>query len=385
MNILQKLRELLFTTYKPLPAGSYHYQAPPDSPLPYRLHLRLEPDGHGLLILNAQTVLHLNHTAAEYAYYLVTKTPEEKVAELMAKRFRVKKDQALSDYHDLIERIQILVETPDLDPETFLGFDRNDPYAVSISAPYRLDCALTYKVADSAGGPVAPVERVKRELLTEEWKTILKKAWDAGIPHVIFTGGEPTLRPDLLDLIGYGEELGMVTGVLTDGLRLAESKYLHSLLQSGLDHLMIVLDPENEQSWEAVRDVMTEDIQATIHLTVTQKIFNSVDGLLDRLKSMGVLKISLSIDNLENKEMIKAARQSAAERGLNLVWDLPVPYSRFHPAALEQDDDEKRIDGAGKAWLYVEPDGDVIRGQGLPEPVLGNLLSDNWKKIWKPD
>ena len=38
--------------------------------------------------------------------------------------------------------------------------------------------------------------------------------------------------------------------------------------------------------------------------------------------------------------------------------------------------------GAGTAWLYVEPDGDVLPAQGVNK-VLGNLLTDPWEKIWK--
>ena len=37
--------------------------------------------------------------------------------------------------------------------------------------------------------------------------------------------------------------------------------------------------------------------------------------------------------------------------------------------------------GAGKAWLYVEPDGDVLPGQGINRP-LGNLLEEDWDAIW---
>jgi MoaA/NifB/PqqE/SkfB family radical SAM enzyme len=65
---------------------------------------------------------------------------------------------------------------------------------------------------------------------------------------------------------------------------------------------------------------------------------------------------------------------------LELVWNLPVPYSARHPVALEVDD--ARMEGAGRAWLYVEPDGDVRPAQGDPK-VLGNLLRDPWEKIWK--
>jgi MoaA/NifB/PqqE/SkfB family radical SAM enzyme len=37
--------------------------------------------------------------------------------------------------------------------------------------------------------------------------------------------------------------------------------------------------------------------------------------------------------------------------------------------------------GAGRAWLYVEPDGDVLPAQGINK-ILGNLVSDSWEKIW---
>jgi len=42
---------------------------------------------------------------------------------------------------------------------------------------------------------------------------------------------------------------------------------------------------------------------------------------------------------------------------------------------------EVRSEGAGTSWLYVEPDGDVLAGQGK-EAVLGNFLTDPWSRIW---
>ena len=38
--------------------------------------------------------------------------------------------------------------------------------------------------------------------------------------------------------------------------------------------------------------------------------------------------------------------------------------------------------GAGKTWLYVEPDGDVLPAQGLADQILGNVLTDPWSKIY---
>jgi MoaA/NifB/PqqE/SkfB family radical SAM enzyme len=39
--------------------------------------------------------------------------------------------------------------------------------------------------------------------------------------------------------------------------------------------------------------------------------------------------------------------------------------------------------GAGKAWLYVEPDGDVLPAQGMADKILGNFLRDPWETIYR--
>lgn len=379
---IEKLFERIFPTPVLLPAGIYHYQSPPDKEKQFRLHLRIEKDGSGLLIINASTVLHLNQTAAEYAYYLVIGETEETISKKIASRYKISRIQAASDYHIFEENLNTLISTPDLAPDTFFGYDRVDPYSQSISAPYRLDCALTYKTEGAAPNSATPQDRVTRELLTSEWETILSKSWEAGIPHVIFTGGEPTLRPDLPDLIKITERLGMVCGLLTDGLRLSETHYLHQLLQIGLDHVMIVYEPGESQSKEAVRDVIAEDIHLTVHLTITPAIENKACEIIEQLHKIGVTTISLSVSKASLKQQMQDVRDYAVSLGMQLVWDLPVPYSIANPVSLELSDSGlEPTKAAGKAWLYIEPDGDIRPEQGDPA-VLGNLLTDSWDDIW---
>ncbi len=363
-----------------LPQGMYHYQSPADANPQYRMHLRVEPDGTGLLIINAHTTLHLNQTATEYAFYLVNNASENTILNTMKSRYQASDLMIKQDMSDFKSTILRLAQSEDLDPVTYFGFDRKDPYTTNISAPYRLDCALTYRLSEETAQSAAPVERVKREMLTEEWSKLLENAWQAGIPHVIFTGGEPTLRPDLPDIIASAEKLGQVTGLLTDGYRLANSEYFHSLLNAGLDHLLLVLDPKEEQSWEAVRDAINEDIFVTVHLTISETIRSKPEEILDRLQRMGIKSISLSTNNPELETQVKETADYAARIGLSLVWDLPVPYSAQNPVNLEIKN-EKIIEGAGKAWLYVEPDGDVLPAQSVNH-VMGNLLSDRWDTIW---
>ncbi|GAP14477.1 radical SAM superfamily [Longilinea arvoryzae] len=381
-NLFTNFWNRFFPPAQILTPGTYSYQSPADVKPPLRMHLRIEPDGNGVLIINASTVLHLNQTAVEFAYHRIQGTPETEIVRLVTDRYRVTPEEVKKDLQNFTERVRALTDTPDLDPITFLGMEQKELYSGAISAPYRLDCALTYHVEDGAMKGVTPTERVKRELLTDEWGTILKKAWEAGIPHVVFTGGEPTLRPDLPEIIQSAEYLGQVTGLITSGLQLSETGYLHKLLASGLDHVMIVLDPEDEQAWEALRDTLIEDIFVTVHLTITQKNAGEAVELVKKIQRLGVASISLSAESEELAAQLKVARQTAAELNMELVWDLPVPYSAQHPVAMEQKNHEEAPQGAGKAWLYVEPDGDVLPTQGELR-VLGNLLTDDWTTIWK--
>jgi hypothetical protein len=385
-DIIHSIRNL-FQPAKPIAPGIYHFQAPPDDARNYRLHLRIEADGSGVLIVNAATVLHLNHTAAEYAYYLIQNLSASQVVQEMAGRYHVDPMEVRQHYQDFAERIMSLINTPDLDPVTFLDFERHEPFSGAISAPYRLDCAVTYRLPGEQPEGAAPVERVTKELTTQEWNAILDKAYQVGIPHVVFTGGEPTLRDDLPALIQHAEELGMVSGLLSDGLRLADGDYLNQLLQTGLDHLMMVLLPGEERAWQALDNALAADLFVAVHLTLGPDNQAEIPGLLKRLADKGVHAISLSASDPALHDELHKNRERVADLGMELVWNLPVPYSRYNPVSLEAQEDDG-AEGAGKAWLYVEPDGDVLPAQGInaaggQPAILGNFLNDPWEKIWK--
>ena len=283
-----------FTKVEHLPAGVFQKQSAPEEQPPYRIHLRLQPDGSGILIVNAATVLHLNPTAAEYAYHFIKGSEPEAAAKEVARRYRVDRTTALQDFRNFAERVQTLVTTPDLDPVSYLDFERVDPHSKDLTAPLRLDCAITYRLPAGTQAEYAPTKRVDRELSTDEWTSILDKAWLVGIPHITFTGGEATLRDDLPELIARAEKNGQVCGLLTDGLKLADKQYLDLLLQTGLDHILFLLQPGNPSSWKALETIMPEDIFVTVHLTVTEENSGEAAAVLDRLGQLGVKSLSLT-------------------------------------------------------------------------------------------
>ena len=380
MKLINRLTDR-FAKVEPLPVGTHHLQAV-QAEKPYRIHLRLKKDGSGILILNASTVLQLNPTAAEYAFHFIKGASPEEAAKQISARYRVNKKMALEDYNNFMDQIQTLISTPDLDPVSFLNFDLAAPHSAELTAPLRLDCALTYRLPSKTQAEYAPTKRVDRELTTEEWQTILEKAWAAGIPHITFTGGEATLRDDLPKLIAHAEGIGQVCGLLTDGLKLADKKYLDLLLQTGLDHILFILQPDNKESWTALETIMPEDIFVTVHLTLNKGNVKDSEPTLDRLAGLNVQSLSLTISDNSLHETYNTLCDKAAELGLTLKFDLPVPYSANHPVAFDAQEEDNIPDGAGKVWLYVEPDGDVLPTQGKADQVLGNFLRDELNEFY---
>ena len=343
---------------EPIQPGMYASQPQPEAPIPYRLHLRLEPDGSGVLLVNAATILHLNASAAAHALELIRGVPAEAAAAAVRRRFRVSRRRALADQQDLREHILRLATQPDLDPVVYLGMERQEPRATRPSAPYRLDLALTY--ATDPDGVLDPLarRRVDRELTTDEWKGVLKSAWAAGIPHVTFTGGEPTRRPDLVDLVAYAQALGQISGLLTQGHRLAQSAYLASLAAAGLDHILYSLAPDEAVSMAGLRAALASDIFTAVHLISAEHTTRN-RGLFERLKAMGVPAVSLTVTDPGDagRDLLPEARKLLARprHGLGVG-----PPGALLPPASAQAGGRDAGEGGGRAWLYVEPDGDVL-------------------------
>jgi MoaA/NifB/PqqE/SkfB family radical SAM enzyme len=89
-----------------------------------------------------------------------------------------------------------------------------------------MDLAITYRCNNDCAHCYNARERNFPELDTDHWKKILDQLWSLGVPHIVFTGGEATLRNDLPELIAHAESNGQITGLNTNARRLADEKYV---------------------------------------------------------------------------------------------------------------------------------------------------------------
>ena len=241
-------------------SGLFHHRATGEyQGLP--LHLRVEDDGSGVLIINASRMLFLNRTATEHVHLFLDGKNEEEAAKALQKKFKVDKETAMRDHKDILFIINTFAKTNDVDPVSYLGVEKIEPFEKELSAPYVMDLAVTYRCDINCN---VRTSRTMSEMSTETWFKVIDALYTLGIPHIIFTGGEPTLRDDLGKLISYTQQTGLVSGLETNGRKLRDNTYLNHLLEAGLDHIQIAVESHDEEIHEKITGV-NGSWQETIH------------------------------------------------------------------------------------------------------------------------
>ena len=122
-----------------------------------------------------------------------------------------------------------------------------------MTAPHRIDLMVSSMVKDghwncnqkcihcyAAGQEYAD----KKELSTDEWKKIIDKCRESKIPQLTFTGGEPTRRADLVELIDYSK--WFITRLNTNGVELSE-ELCRKLYDASLDSVQITFYSANKE------------------------------------------------------------------------------------------------------------------------------------------
>lgn len=82
------------------------------------------------------------------------------------------------------------------------------------------------------------LERVNTELDTEQWQKVMRQAAQLGILQVHLSGGEPTARRDLVDIVRTASESGLYTNLITAAV-LLKREQLVELKEAGLDHVQV--------------------------------------------------------------------------------------------------------------------------------------------------
>jgi radical SAM protein with 4Fe4S-binding SPASM domain len=372
-----------------------------------RIHLRVDPDGHGTLLVNASQIYHLNPSAAFMAFLYLSDKPDAEVISRISQMYQISAEQSRQDYQSLLPKLEALTHPGSACPICDLELDTNIPFSARPTAPYRMDLALTYRCNNNCAHCYNARPRNFTEMPVDSWKKVLRHCWDLGIPHIIFTGGEPTLRDDLPELIAYAQSLGQITGINTNGRRLSNPDYLQRLVDAGLDHVQITLESSISEihdalvchsgAWqettEGIRNVAASSLYFMTNTTLLRDNAAHLSETLDFLHELNVPTVGLNaliysgkgktvgtgLSEAELPSLLNLAGSKTHEHGQRLIWYTPTQYCHFDPQSMQLG-----IKGCTAALynMCIEPDGSVLPCQSYYQS-LGNILSDRWSEIWE--
>jgi radical SAM protein with 4Fe4S-binding SPASM domain len=371
-----------------------------------RLHLRIDPDGSGILLVNASRVVHLNPTAALMTYLSLEKKSLSEAIRLTRRVYQVSKYQSGLDYVQIHEKLAELIRPDGPCPVCDLDLEVCPPFSARPSAPYRMDLAITYRCINDCPHCYNARTRDFPEQPADTWKRIIDRVWEAGIPHVVFTGGEPSLREDLPELVDYAQNKGQVTGLNTNARRLSDPTYVQKLVDAGLDHVQITLESHDEaihdrmvaargawkQTVTGLRNVLDTPLYVMTNTTLLLENSPHLAETLDFLAEVGVPTVGLNaliysgrgatvgtgLSETALPPLLDLAREKTDQARQRLIWYTPTQYCHFDPMQLELG---VKACTAALYNMCVEPDGSVLPCQSYYES-LGNLLDEPWDAIW---
>jgi radical SAM protein with 4Fe4S-binding SPASM domain len=370
----------------------------------HRFHLRVDKEGKGVLLVDASKIVFLNGTGLDYVRCALEGWSPQRTRRYMMQRYRkLDKATAIEHYNQVKKQLTDYLKG-DVDVIKTIGTETPSIGSDALPAPYRMDLALTYRCQNDCGHCYNETKD-KKELTVEQWMTIIDKIWDVGIPHIVFTGGEPTLYEGVEKLIEQSEEHGQVTGMITNGRNLGKPGFLKELVRLGLDHVQITVLSHKESvhdelsgskgAWkETIKGLETalkEDLYVSTNTTIMRSNYADIEETMRLLIGFGVKNIAFNsiirsgkgekaegIGYDELSELLSKLRSMAIEAGVNLIWYSPTPYCEFNP--INYGLGIKQCT-ACSLNMAIEPDGTVIPCQSYYEP-LGNMLNDPWDKIW---
>lgn len=259
---------------------------------------------------------------------------------------------------------------------------------------------------------VRHIHKDKKDPTTKECKKMIKKLADWGAFQIGLTGGEPTIRKDIVELVKYTSKKHVACNITTNGWNISQ-KLVDNLINAGLTQIQLSLDSHIEEEHERYR---------------TKGSFKKVLNAAKMFKEKGIIvgfDTVVTNDNLDNMEEMINFLEKEGYDGLTLLklkqGDLDfetfkklVPdYERYgklidkvckYKGNLDvtldcasvcnlcmtlTEEEAKNLHSAGcpagHTLIHVDCNGDMYPCAGLSKEKfkLGNILQEDPEKIWR--
>lgn len=299
-----------------------------------------------------------------------------------------------------------------------IGYMNIGEYAPFMKAPHRMDIMVSAMTKEgkwhcnqkcvhcyAAGQKQAEEE----ELSTEQWLEIIDKLRKIGIPQITFTGGEPTMRDDLFELIDRAR--WFVSRLNTNGIKLTK-EYCEKLKEVEIDsvqitfyssdkeiHNKLVGAPQYDNTVAGIENALAAGLSLSINTPLctlnrdyveTLKFLHekgvmyvTCSGLITTGNATTEASENLQLSNEEIKQILADATDYAYANGMEIAFTSPgwIEEEFFDEHGLSTPNC-----GACLSNMAITPGGNVVPCQSwLSSDVLGNILTDEWEDIWNAD
>jgi len=414
--------------------GVSHTTLNPYGPGVVRMHLvppkfSLAKTPPSVVILNGKDIIPINMSWAILLDSFINEVNLYEGKEITEKEMGVIVDQTIKRVKRVYYRTKVEKMKEDLwkivktltdvaygnEPSENIGYMTLGEYAPYMTAPHRMDLMVSAMTRDgkwqcnqkclhcyAAGQTQSEVE----ELSTSEWKRVIDQCKLIGIPQLTFTGGEPTMREDLPELVEHAK--WFVTRLNTNGVKLTK-ELCQKLYDASLDSVQITLYSSDEKAhntlvgannYQSTVNGIENAIQAGLNISVNTPLCTVNANYLETLKflnALGVKYVSCSglivtgnacqqeskATQLREEELysvLQEATSYCAENHIEISFTSPgwIAAEKLEALGLAIPSC-----GACLSNMAIAPDGGVVPCQSwLSEKNLGNILKQPWKSIW---
>jgi radical SAM protein with 4Fe4S-binding SPASM domain len=366
-----------------------------------------------LLIIRPNKIQHLNGTAYDIlnALYHRELSAEETVSELSGK-YSVPGATIRKDMTGLLESINAIMKE-EYAQAPLISTVEFDPG--SIKFPVLSEIAVTYRCQNRcdfcyASSPYRGID-VPEMTLGQIWTVIDKIRYEAQVPTISFTGGEPTLRDDLPEMIRHASMIGMRTNLITNGIRCSDPSFVSRLAEAGLNSAQVSLESHradihdgitsnsgsHEKTVRGIENLKAAGVYTHTNTTICQKNKYSLKDLVTFLHekynvpylSMNmIIATGIARDNDNVRigysaigEVIDPLIDYCEVLGVKFVWYSPTPYCMFNP--VDRNLGSKSC-ACISGLLSVNPSGEVLPCSSYDRGV-GSLLKHSFMHIWNSD
>ena len=387
---MNKLTERLFFSSSSPPKfvepGLYHFMKEADGTFT-RFHLRVDPDGRGMLLANATAAARLSPSGVIIAKGKLEGDEENEILNQLKRLFKGASNEVmLADLEQVEELLSSLSAPGDNYPIINLEDADISPFEAELMAPFQADIQL------------APPESLV---------PIFNQLWNASIPHVTIHVPENPIHEHLVRAVERAEDLGMIAGVRGRATDLSDDGFLEQLAEAGLDHLNVLYASAEAAVHDALcgegdhvrvlpfmMAIQENEVAPVAEVPLVGNAIDSIEETIEQLLSVGVYNVNflaiaapddMPADQRDGALPASAMPQTAdlveeiaSESAVRFIWQPPVLRD---PAVSLVEQVRLGPRCSADVSIRVEPDGSVIPARG-PYRVAGNILHDDWQSIW---